>query len=114
MGEILLWRVLPTLPSTVPRTVFNLIPPAFPFYGSLKILKELSETSTSVLLIKDGIESESRIMQQKISYGLVFALMVLMAGCASPSSSVLIGDARPEIPAEQVKVYLENQKTMRK
>lgn len=40
--------------------------------------------------------------------------MVLMAGCASPSSSVLIGDARPEIPAEQVKVYLENQKTMRK
>ena len=102
-----MWRVLPTLPSTVPRTVFNFIPPAFPFYGSLKILKELSETSTSVLLIKDGIESESRIMQQKISYGLVFALMVLMAGCASPSSSVLIGDARPEISAEQVKVYLE-------
>jgi len=30
-----------------------------------------------------------------------------LAGCASPSSSVLIGDARPQIPVEQVKVYLE-------
>lgn len=46
-------------------------------------------------------------MQFKVYYGLVFALAALMAGCASPSSSVLIGDARPEIPVEQVKVYLE-------
>jgi hypothetical protein len=70
-------------------------------------LKELSEISTSVLLIKDGIKNESRIMKHNISYGLVFGLALLMAGCASPSSSVLIGDARPEIPVEQVKVYLE-------
>jgi len=46
-------------------------------------------------------------MQHKLSYGLVLSGIMLLAGCASPSSSVLIGDARPEIPVEQVKVYLE-------
>lgn len=46
-------------------------------------------------------------MQHTVSYSLVLSAMLLLAGCASPSSSVLIGEARPEIPAEQVKVYLE-------
>jgi len=46
-------------------------------------------------------------VQHKLAYGLVLMGILFLAGCASPSSSVLIGDARAEIPAEQVKVYLE-------
>ncbi|MGM0631168.1 MAG: hypothetical protein ACQESI_08380 [Pseudomonadota bacterium] len=46
-------------------------------------------------------------MRHTFYSGLALSGMLLLAGCASPSSSVLIGDARPEIPVEQVKVYLE-------
>lgn len=46
-------------------------------------------------------------MRDKVSFGVVLSGMMLLAACASPSSSVLIGEARPEIPVEQVKVYLE-------
>ena len=46
-------------------------------------------------------------MWSKLSFGLVLSGILILTGCAAPSSSVLIGDARPEIPAEQVKVYLE-------
>lgn len=46
-------------------------------------------------------------MRHKVSFGVVLSGMMLLAACASPSSSVLIGEARPEISVEQVKVYLE-------
>ncbi|RUO66976.1 hypothetical protein [Idiomarina ramblicola] len=46
-------------------------------------------------------------MKQTFYSGLVLSGILLLAGCASPTSSVLIGDARPEIPVEQVKVYVE-------
>ena len=42
-----------------------------------------------------------------ITYGALLLIALALVGCASPTSSILIGDARPEIPVEQVKVYLE-------
>ena len=42
-----------------------------------------------------------------ITYGAVLLFSLVLTGCASPTSSILIGDARPEIPVAQVKVYLE-------
>ncbi|MDV6316701.1 hypothetical protein [Idiomarina sp. HP20-50] len=46
-------------------------------------------------------------MKHNILYSLALGGLLIMTGCAAPSSSVLIGDARPEIAVEQVKVYLE-------
>lgn len=46
-------------------------------------------------------------MRFTVCFGAALASAMVLTGCSSPSSSVLIGDARPEINVEQVKVYLD-------
>lgn len=45
-------------------------------------------------------------MRFTLCLGMVLTNVVILMGCSAPSSSVLLGDARPEINVEQVKVYV--------
>jgi len=47
-------------------------------------------------------------------FGVALIAGFVMAGCASPSATVMIGQARAEIPVEQVQLYLEPPETYEK